>query len=291
MSKVEFEGIVHAFAWKASEKPNRKKHHQYTKPGLNHNLIVIGSLVNCEISALTLAATEQHIQGLGSGFHNYDLIQALSPSDITESEISQEFADREKKMKIFSIIPGAPSELILDIKTPAILHTTVGYQESLRPARQDLATVFHTRDKGKGLVKSGVKLYRKVLRYHIQGITKPEIKGLAHQGGVKRGKEMRGMLKVFLNKTNRNVITYLKKNTLKESGSFHRCSVERIANFTGLEASSDRHPPRVSFTLFTFTSSPFRTTPKPVKKKTAPINNPREAPGICQNHSSTLSGP
>nr|CAD7256237.1 unnamed protein product [Timema shepardi] len=34
-----------------------------------------------------------------------------------------------------------------------------------------------------------------------KGITKPAIIGIAQQDGVKRGKEMRGMLKVFLNKT------------------------------------------------------------------------------------------
>jgi histone H3/H4 len=64
---------------------------------------------------------------------------------------------------------------------------------------------------GKG-GKGGAKRHRKVLRDNIQVITKPEIRRLARQGGVKRisgliYEESRGVLKVFLE----NVIRALKR--------------------------------------------------------------------------------
>ncbi|XP_076274849.1 histone H4-like [Rhynchophorus ferrugineus] len=56
---------------------------------------------------------------------------------------------------------------------------------------------------GKNLGKGGAKRHRKVLRYNIQGITKPAIRRLARRGGVKRisgliYEETRGVIKVSL---------------------------------------------------------------------------------------------
>ena len=66
---------------------------------------------------------------------------------------------------------------------------------------------------GKGLGKGGVKRHRKVLRDNIQGITKPAIRRLARRGGVKRisgliYEEARGVLKIFLEKVFRDLVTY-----------------------------------------------------------------------------------
>jgi histone H3 len=60
--------------------------------------------------------------------------------------------------------------------------------------------------------KGGVKRHRKVLRYNIQGITKPAILRLAHTGGVKSAsglvfEETRGVLKVALTKVIRDAVT------------------------------------------------------------------------------------
>ena len=66
--------------------------------------------------------------------------------------------------------------------------------------------------RGKG-GKGGAKRHRKVLRDNIQGITKPAIRTLARRGGVKRisgliYEETRGVLKVFLDNTIRDAVTY-----------------------------------------------------------------------------------
>ena len=66
---------------------------------------------------------------------------------------------------------------------------------------------------GKGLGKPGLKRHRKVLRDNIQGITKPAIRRLARRGGVKRisgliYEETRGVLKVFIENTIRDAVTY-----------------------------------------------------------------------------------
>jgi len=70
------------------------------------------------------------------------------------------------------------------------------------------------RGKGiKGLGKGGAKRHRKILRDNIQGITKRAIRRLARRGGVKRisgltYEEIRGVLKVFLEKVIRDSVTY-----------------------------------------------------------------------------------
>ncbi|XP_063785922.1 uncharacterized protein LOC134934408 [Pseudophryne corroboree] len=66
---------------------------------------------------------------------------------------------------------------------------------------------------GKGLGKGGAKRHRKVLQDNIQGITKPAIRRLAREGGVKRisgliYEETRGVLKVFLENVIRDAVTY-----------------------------------------------------------------------------------
>nr|ACE75329.1 histone H4 [Glyptapanteles indiensis] len=66
---------------------------------------------------------------------------------------------------------------------------------------------------GKGLGKSGAKRHRRVLRDNIQGITKPAIRRLARRGGVKRISglvydEIRNILKIFLENTIRDAVTY-----------------------------------------------------------------------------------
>ena len=66
--------------------------------------------------------------------------------------------------------------------------------------------------RGKG-GKGGAKRHRKVLRDNIQGITKPAIRRLARRGGVKRisgliYEETRGVLKVFLDNTIGDAVTY-----------------------------------------------------------------------------------
>nr|CAD7433763.1 unnamed protein product [Timema monikensis] len=53
---------VPTFAWRKSSKPFRKNHHQYTRPGLNHDLTVIGNLVYCESSTLDHAAIEMAVE-------------------------------------------------------------------------------------------------------------------------------------------------------------------------------------------------------------------------------------
>lgn len=71
------------------------------------------------------------------------------------------------------------------------------------------------RGKGsKGLGKGGARRHQKVLRESIQGVTKPAIRRLARRGGVKRiagtvYEETRGVLKVFLEDTIRDTITYM----------------------------------------------------------------------------------
>ncbi|OAV88393.1 histone H4 [Puccinia triticina 1-1 BBBD Race 1] len=55
--------------------------------------------------------------------------------------------------------------------------------------------------------------HRKILRDNIQGITKPAIRRLARQGGVKRisgliYKETRGVLKIFLENVIQDLVTY-----------------------------------------------------------------------------------
>jgi len=68
---------------------------------------------------------------------------------------------------------------------------------------------------GKGIGRGGhhAKRHRKVLRDNIQGITKPAIRRLARRGGVKRifgliYDETRSVLKVFLENTLRDAVTY-----------------------------------------------------------------------------------
>ena len=66
---------------------------------------------------------------------------------------------------------------------------------------------------GRGYGKGGAKRHRRVLRDNIQGITKPAIRRLARRGGVKRlggliYDEVRGVLKVFLENTIRDTVTY-----------------------------------------------------------------------------------
>lgn len=63
---------------------------------------------------------------------------------------------------------------------------------------------------GKG---AGFMRHHKVLRDNIQGITKPAIRRLARRGGVKRlsgliYEETHGVLKVWLEKTVRDAVTY-----------------------------------------------------------------------------------
>ncbi|XP_076274772.1 histone H4-like [Rhynchophorus ferrugineus] len=53
---------------------------------------------------------------------------------------------------------------------------------------------------GKGLGKGEAKRHRKVLRYNIQGITKPAFRRLARRGGVKR---ISGLIYVI-----RDAVTY-----------------------------------------------------------------------------------
>ena len=66
---------------------------------------------------------------------------------------------------------------------------------------------------GKGLGKGGANRHRRVIRDNIEGITKPAIRRLARRGGVKRisgliYEEIKGILKVFLENTIRDTITY-----------------------------------------------------------------------------------
>ncbi|KAI4979139.1 hypothetical protein ZWY2020_015892 [Hordeum vulgare] len=65
---------------------------------------------------------------------------------------------------------------------------------------------------GKGRGKGGAKRHRKVVRDHLNGITKPAIRRLARRGGVKRisgqiYEEARHVLKVFLEATVRDALT------------------------------------------------------------------------------------
>ncbi|KAM9673367.1 LOW QUALITY PROTEIN: histone H4 [Trichechus inunguis] len=66
---------------------------------------------------------------------------------------------------------------------------------------------------GKELGKSGAKRHHKVLRDNTQGITKSAIRRLARLGGVKRisgliYEDSRGVLKVFLENTIHEALTY-----------------------------------------------------------------------------------
>ena len=66
---------------------------------------------------------------------------------------------------------------------------------------------------GKGLGKGGAKRHKKVHRDEIQGVTKPAIRRLARRGGVKRinaliTEEIRSVMKVFLENTLRDTVTY-----------------------------------------------------------------------------------
>ena len=62
-------------------------------------------------------------------------------------------------------------------------------QSWIGPAEVRGCTNVHWVLMGKGLGKGGVKRHRKVLRYNIQGITKPVIRRLARRSGVKRIKD------------------------------------------------------------------------------------------------------
>lgn len=64
------------------------------------------------------------------------------------------------------------------------------------------------------LLKTGAKRHRKVLRDHIQGITKGDLRRLARRGGVKRlsgriYEESRYAMKVFLENVVRDAVTYM----------------------------------------------------------------------------------
>lgn len=66
---------------------------------------------------------------------------------------------------------------------------------------------------GKGLGKGSAKRHRKALQDNIQGIAKPAIRRLIPCGGVKSilglvYKEVRGVLKVFLENVIRDAVTY-----------------------------------------------------------------------------------
>jgi len=68
--------------------------------------------------------------------------------------------------------------------------------------------------------KGGATRYKKVMRDHIQGITKPAIRRLARRGGVKRisgliYEETRGVLKTFLENVLRDAITYTEHSRRK----------------------------------------------------------------------------
>nr|CAD7396200.1 unnamed protein product [Timema cristinae] len=58
MKKVEFRGSVATLLWRESGKPFRENHPQYTRTKSNPDLLIFGSLVYCEGSALDHAATE-----------------------------------------------------------------------------------------------------------------------------------------------------------------------------------------------------------------------------------------
>merc|ERR1712110_809723 len=63
------------------------------------------------------------------------------------------------------------------------------------------------------LTKNESKRHRKILRYNVQGITKPAIRRLARRGGVKRMsgliyEETRDVLKIFLESVIRDAVTY-----------------------------------------------------------------------------------
>ena len=94
-------------------------------------------------------------------------------------------------------------------QTPQVCFARLG---GVEPAKDD--TRMSGRGKGgKGLGKPGAKRHRKVLRDNIQGITKPAIRRLARRGGVKRisgliYEETRGVLKVFIENTIRDAVTY-----------------------------------------------------------------------------------
>ena len=65
----------------------------------------------------------------------------------------------------------------------------------------------------KGLGKGGSKRHRNVLRYNIQGTTKPVILRLALRGGVKRisgliYEETRCVLNIFLDNVIRDSVAY-----------------------------------------------------------------------------------
>lgn len=86
--------------------------------------------------------------------------------------------------------------------------------------------------KGKGafgLGKGGAKRHRKILRDNIQGVTKPAIRRLARRGGVKRingaiYEEIRGVMKVFLENTIRDAVTYTeygKRKTVTTNDVLH----------------------------------------------------------------------
>jgi histone H4 len=73
---------------------------------------------------------------------------------------------------------------------------------------------------GKGLGKGGGKRHRKIVRDNIQGVTKPAIRRLARRGGVKRisgliYEEARAVLKVFLENTIRDAVTYTEHSRRK----------------------------------------------------------------------------
>jgi len=66
---------------------------------------------------------------------------------------------------------------------------------------------------GKGMGKGGAKRHIKKLKDNISGITKPAIRRLARRGGVKRISgdiydETRFILKIFLERTIRDAVTY-----------------------------------------------------------------------------------
>ena len=67
--------------------------------------------------------------------------------------------------------------------------------------------------RGKGGKGGAGKRHRKVLRYNIQGITKPAIRRLARRGGVKlisglMYEETRTVLKTFLEQVVRDAVCY-----------------------------------------------------------------------------------
>nr|CAD7195729.1 unnamed protein product [Timema douglasi] len=95
--KFKFIGSVSEFSWRKGGKPFRKNCLQYTRPGPNHGIPVIGKLVYCEGSGLVRTATEAVV-------NNYMYLQTGSLGKRANALTVELFRNRPVNSGLFSLI-------------------------------------------------------------------------------------------------------------------------------------------------------------------------------------------